>query len=125
MVDKRLRKLRAYNDVAPTVIGPKDYSHLVVCWGSTFGPLKEAVGQLKDAKIALAHFSQVYPLPKQTESLLRQAKKLILVENNATGQFGDLIKRDLGIECSEKILKYNGLQFTVEELVDHLKGAIR
>jgi 2-oxoglutarate ferredoxin oxidoreductase subunit alpha len=96
-----------------------------VCWGSTFGPLKEAVGQLKDAKIALAHFSQVYPLPKQTESLLRQAKKLILVENNATGQFGDLIKRDLGIECSEKILKYNGLQFTVEELVDHLKGAIR
>jgi 2-oxoglutarate ferredoxin oxidoreductase subunit alpha len=49
----------------------------------------------------------VYDLP---------AKRLIGIENNATGQFAGLLKRELDIKMSDLILKYNGECFTVLEL---------
>jgi 2-oxoglutarate ferredoxin oxidoreductase subunit alpha len=49
------------------------------------------------------------------------AKKSIIVENNATAQLNKLIKQTFGIECTEKILQYNGAPFAVEDLVVKLK----
>jgi 2-oxoglutarate ferredoxin oxidoreductase subunit alpha len=45
-----------------------------------------------------------------------KGKRLLSVENNATGQFAGLLKRDLGITVDHQILKYNGECFTVKEL---------
>lgn len=125
MVDKRLRKASGYVDVEPQVSPDGQYETLVVGWGSTYGPIKEAVERIGDRTVAFASFTQVYPLPRSTEALLKKAKRLILVENNATGQFGQLISRELRIDFDAKVLKYNGLQFTVEELVGKLEEAMR
>jgi len=119
MVEKRMRKLDLLkNDcVAPTLIGPDTYSTLVVCWGSNFHAVKEALFIIGRNDMAALHFSQVYPLHTQTADYLNKAKRTILVENNATGQFGKLIKLATGLEFDKKILKYTGAPFSVEELV--------
>jgi 2-oxoglutarate ferredoxin oxidoreductase subunit alpha len=46
------------------------------------------------------------------------------VENNATAQFASVLKLYLGIEISTKILKYNGLAFSVEEIAGRLSDVL-
>ena len=118
MMDKRLKKLDSLVDIAiePTVYGNEKYDTLVVCWGSTANIVKEAVQSLADERIAVAHFSQVYPLSKNCRELLENAGKIVVVENNATGQFGKLLLTQTGVKPSHKILKYNGLAFAADEL---------
>jgi 2-oxoglutarate ferredoxin oxidoreductase subunit alpha len=125
MVDKRMGKLKAYKDIQPEIIGNKDYETLIVLWGSTYGAVEEAVRSLNDKSIAFAYFRQVFPLPSSTRSVLAKAKRLILVENNVTGQFGELIARDLRITFDAKILQYNGFAFSVETLVKEIKGKLK
>jgi len=126
MVDKRLRKgeLLKKDNIPPELTGAKNYKNLVVCWGSTHNIAEEALQKLGREDVALLHFKQVYPLPDQTAGYLQKAEKTIIVENNATSQFAKLIKLHTGIDIDEKILKYNGLSFFVEELAEKLKEAL-
>jgi len=122
MVDKRLRKLELLKNetIPPELVGPEDYKNLVVCWGSTYDIVRKAVKNLGRDNIAFLHFKQVYPLPNETSNYLQKAQKNIIVENNATSQFAKLIKLHTGIDIKDKILKYNGLSFYVEELAEKL-----
>lgn len=122
IVDKRLKKLETYSkeSIDAEIIGSKNYKTLIVGWGSTYGVIKEAIGKLDDDDLAFAYFKQVYPLPNNTEEILAKAKKLIIIENNATSQFGQLIKRYTGLEFTNHILKYNGMPFSLEEIIEKL-----
>ncbi len=124
MVEKRLyKKLEGIEGdvIPPELIGPSDYDVLVVGWGSTYGAIKEALDNLKNDKIAFLYFKQVYPLNRETKSYLEKAIKTIIFENNAQGQFANLIKMETGFEIDEKSLKYNGMPFSVEEVTETLK----
>ena len=44
------------------------------------------------------------------------ADNRILLEGNATGQFGGLLKQHWGVDWQHRILKYNGLPFSIEEV---------
>ncbi|MHC4742787.1 MAG: 2-oxoacid:acceptor oxidoreductase subunit alpha [Planctomycetota bacterium] len=124
MVEKRLKKLDAIKAEAirPTLIGSENYRNLIICWGSTFNVVSEALSQLSWGDTAMLHFSQVYPLHSCTADFLNRAEKHILIEGNATGQFGKLIKLSTGVDIENRILKYNGLCFSVEEVVERLNG---
>lgn len=124
MVDKRLQKGKTLeNDaIEPEIIGPGNYTKLVVGWGSTYGAIKEALLRLNDDKLAFAYFKQVYPLPPKTKEYLEKAKEIYLVENNATGQFGNLIKMETGIAIDKKILQYNGSPFSAETIMKKIGG---
>ncbi|KYC49399.1 MAG: hypothetical protein AMQ22_01650 [Candidatus Methanofastidiosum methylothiophilum] len=52
---------------------------------------------------------------------LINAKKVITIENNASGQFANLIKRETGFDIPYKILKYDGRPFSVEEVTARVK----
>ncbi len=123
MVDKRLRKLELLNSetIPPELTGQEKYKNLVLCWGSTYNAAVEAVKNLDRDDLALLYFKQVYPLHKKIADYLRKAENTIIIENNATSQFGKLIKLNTGIDIKNKILKYNGLSFYVEELTEKLK----
>jgi 2-oxoglutarate ferredoxin oxidoreductase subunit alpha len=120
MMDKRMKKLDKYTDIEPELIGSPDYETLIVGWGSTYGAIKEALQKSGNEKVSFLSFKQVFPLPKSTKSYLDKAKKLILIENNAVGHFGDLIKLKTGAEFHKKVLKYNGLPFNIEELIQEI-----
>jgi 2-oxoglutarate ferredoxin oxidoreductase subunit alpha len=50
----------------------------------------------------------------------KKGKRYILVENNSTGQFGKLLRMELGVDLKEKILRYDGRPISVEEITNYL-----
>ncbi len=123
MVEKRLRKLNAIKGemIHPVLVGPENYRFLVISWGSSFLLIKEALSKMERNDTALLHFKQVFPLSERLSQYLKKAEKTIIVEGNATGQFGKQIKLFTGIEIDEKILKYSGMPFSVEELIEKIQ----
>jgi len=126
MVNKRFKKLGLLmkDIIAPELVGPKDYETLIIGWGSTYHAIKEALRRLGTKDVAFLHFKQVYPLHPDTIAYLQKAKKRVIVENNGTAQFGQLIRLRAGFDMDLRILKYNGLPFSVEGLGEQLKSVL-
>jgi len=126
MVDKRLRKrsLLAQEAILPACAGKSKGSTMIVCWGSILTIAEEAVKRIGRKDISLVHFSQVYPLHRDTTKILGKAGRLISVEGNATSQFSRLLKIHTGIDMDTKITKYNGLPFSAEELEGRLREVL-
>jgi len=122
MVDKRLAKGESLKKdiVRPELIGPKNYKKLVICWGSTYHVVWEALAELGRTDTAMLHYSQVYPLHSSTAGLIRKARRTVVVEGNATGQFRKLIRLYAGADVDEALVTYDGLGFTVEDVVEGL-----
>ncbi|MBP6889266.1 MAG: 2-oxoacid:acceptor oxidoreductase subunit alpha [Candidatus Moranbacteria bacterium] len=123
MHEKRLRKLTLLQERAlmpESIEAVKGARTIVVTWGSNYGVLEEALAHIKDSSIAGLHFSQVYPLNPAVKKIFTR-KKIVVMENNAIGQFANLLEQELGIEVSERILKYNGTPFSVEETIENIK----
>ena len=127
MVDKRLAKMRLLQEdyaLAPRLFGPSDYQRLIVGWGSTSAAVAEALAQLQPEATAFLHCQQVYPLPLALLEHLRQAKQIIVIENNATGQFARLLRAECGCTIAREWHKYNGLAFSVAEVVELLQQEV-
>jgi 2-oxoglutarate ferredoxin oxidoreductase subunit alpha len=126
MVDKRLKKYEALNDdiIPPELIGPENYKTLLLAWGTNLNIVKEAMQKLNKDDLAFLHYSQVWPLHPDTIKYLEKAEKVIMIENNATSQFAKLIRQQTGFTIQDKILKYNGHAFYVEELVEKISDLI-
>lgn len=133
MVEKRFAKLdlaakEIPEDVKLLYFGPKDATTVLVSWGSTKGPLLDALDRLwaEDAKIGYLHIRLVNPFP--TESViarLSKAKRLVAVEMNFGAQLAGIVRERTGIEITHSILKYNGRPMSSTELYDAIKAATR
>lgn len=127
MVDKRMQKMNTIQDMAPapTVYGDDHADITFVSFGSLKGVILEAMNILKKngTHTKLIHFSWVYPLAEEKVRILLQGeKRLVCLEQNATGQLASLIREKTGILITEKWLKYDGRQWFPEELVKKAKG---
>ncbi len=127
MVRKRLEKGRAIlaDAIPPAYEGDKGAKTIVVGWGSTYCAIREALGEIGDKGIGYLHFSQVYPLLPESLERLKRVKKVVVVENNETGQFADLLGKEAGARFTNRILKSNGMPFCVEELAEEIRKAVR
>jgi 2-oxoglutarate ferredoxin oxidoreductase subunit alpha len=127
MMDKRLRKLALLAGglaLPPVLFGPTDFTRLIVGWGSTCATVREALEGEKPPGTAFLHCPQVYPVPDAVVRHLKQAERIIVVENNATGQFARLLAAETGHRAQKHWLKYNGLPFSVEEVVELLRQEV-
>ncbi|MGV1098612.1 2-oxoacid:acceptor oxidoreductase subunit alpha [Thiovibrio sp. JS02] len=127
MVEKRLRKFALLRQevVAPEFSGERGAELLLVCWGSSQGPVLEAVDVLRrqGRSVACLHFSQVWPLvPDQFLDILQSAGRVVSVEGNATGQFARLIQRETGFAMPARIARYDGLPFTARHILNRLEN---
>jgi 2-oxoglutarate ferredoxin oxidoreductase subunit alpha len=127
MNEKRLKKHDRLVEAClePEFIGEnKEYTVIIITWGSPFPTVKEAYQEVLKrtgrTDIAVLHYKQVYPIHPDTESLLKKANVIISIEGNATGQFTNLVTQSTGVVINDRILKFNGLQFSVEELVNDI-----
>jgi len=127
MVNKRMTKLNLIIDEAilPDFLGDKNTKILIIGWGSTYQAIKEALKEINNPEIGFLYFKQVYPLNKKVLDYFKNIQKIICVENNYTGQFANLLKLELNITVDERILKYNGLTFSVEELILKINEVIK
>ena len=125
MVKKRNRKnIGLLKEVHPPKwYGPRDARNVLIGWGSTYGASKEAVDLMNSQssqpreKVALLHFSDVWPLNEKHFAFLEKAKFAVVVENNFTGQFAQLIAETTGKIIKNRINKFNGLPFEAGEIV--------
>jgi len=124
-VEKRLRKQATYLQnhwQMPEIFGELDASKYVfVTWGSS----KMVVAQartLLDEPTAHIHFTHVYPMDREKiTELFAPDRHYVLVENNATGQFGTLLRSEAGVDIKHTIHKYDGRAFYSEEIVAALE----
>lgn len=128
-VDKRHRKFEGIiaDEEEPWEIGVDDFDTLVVCWGSTYGVVKESIDLLneKGHKIKGLVFGDIFPLPlKKFKKFHDMAKKYIVVEMNKDGQFEGLIRQEALVASDHLITKYDGRPFYLEELVERLEEVL-
>ncbi|MEW6610726.1 MAG: 2-oxoacid:acceptor oxidoreductase subunit alpha [Patescibacteria group bacterium] len=124
--NKRMKKMESIvrEMPKPLLIGPDKAALTLVTWGSMKGPVREAMERLMEEKkkVNMIHFSGMWPFPKQeAEKLLSAQNNLVLIENNATAQFGSLLKEQIGIEIRDKLLKYDGRPWFPEEIIQETK----
>ena len=117
LIKKEIEPPLLYGDSAPKVV--------LIGHGSTYGVIKEAVDtHSREQKVAMMHFSQIYPLPEQVKfdyiEILKNADLTVCIENNSSGQFAKLIRAETGFEFSYQISKYDGRPFTIENLKEEL-----
>jgi 2-oxoglutarate ferredoxin oxidoreductase subunit alpha len=124
-VEKRAKKWSTYlqNDFQlPMIYGDlKAAQTIFVGWGSTKGVALETIKQAKTQgkEIAYIHFSSPYPLRVQkiTELFSQILEKCVLVENNATSQFGKLLRMETGVFIEKKIVRFDGRPLVVDQLL--------
>ncbi len=130
MMDKRMSKLdlaleKIPDDEQVISFGVHDYT--VISWGSTKGPIIDAQKMLKKEGIDVG-FIQIkllHPFPAEyVKSLLNDAKTLIDIEANHSGQLGKVFKQNVSREIDYYILKYTGRGMTSTEIYDSLKKII-
>ena len=103
-----------------------DADLLIVGFGSTYGHLYSAMKELNDAgnKVALAQFSYINPLPKNTESVLKRYKKVVVAEQNL-GQFAGYLRMNVDNFAPYQYNEVKGQPFTVSALVDAFQEIIK
>jgi len=134
MADKRMRKLQAVkremekrNVEVVKFYGSEEARATVISWGSTKGPIREAM-KLLNSGLDVTNFLQILylqPFPRaKVEQALEKAGKTIVVENNSTSQLASLIRDHTLRNVDRKILKYDGRPFNPVALSERIKEAL-
>ncbi|MEW6387184.1 MAG: 2-oxoacid:acceptor oxidoreductase subunit alpha [Thermodesulfobacteriota bacterium] len=127
MQAKRQRKLEGLVQELGglTFAGAEEAPLTLACWGSSLGPVHEAVTRLNQAgtPARMVHLSELWPFPREAVArALGSAQKLVLVEGNYTGQLNGLLRQETGLQAHHLIRRYDGLPFTPEYILKDLKG---
>jgi 2-oxoglutarate ferredoxin oxidoreductase subunit alpha len=130
MSARRRKKLQALADTLPTtkVYGPPEGNILLVGWGSTQGPIREAVDRARAAgdSVSAVHIKHLNPLPPGLENIFSGFNAVLVVEMNDEGLygFGQLAGLLRARYCDPKIrgiTKTDGLTWKVREILDRAK----
>lgn len=127
MMARRRQKIQAFAETLPLpeVFGSSEGEVLLVGWGSTWGPIREAVlrWQEKGYAAGAIHLRHLNPLPPNIDSLFARFKRVVVVEMNDEGLygFGQLATLLRARYCDPKIVsvcKTDGLTFKVREIME-------
>jgi len=103
------------------IFGNKNSKNLVIGFGSTKGVILDAIFDL-DCKFLQVLYLK--PLSNEIKKEIEKAEKVVLVENNVTGQLGRLIREKTGIKIENRILKYDNRPFSSDELREEISGRL-
>jgi 2-oxoglutarate/2-oxoacid ferredoxin oxidoreductase subunit alpha len=133
MTAKRRKKLQALGASLPTpkIYGPSEGNVLLVGWGSTEGPIKEAVDRARAAgdSVSSIHLRHLNPLPNGLENIFAGFNNVLVVEMNDEGLYGygqlaGLLRARYGDSKIRGINKTDGLTFKVKEIVEKARGNV-
>ena len=130
MMDKRLSRFELILKQIPKedqVVSFGTADHCIISWGSAKGPILDAIKMLKKENIDVGfiQLKLLHPFPKDlVKELVKDAKTIIDVEANHTGQLGTLFKQNLGRDVDYFVLKYTGRSMSSTEVYDAIKKII-
>src|SRR5713226_2844614 len=126
MTAKRRRKLQklAEEIPVPEVYGDQKGDTLLVGWGSTYGPIHDAVKLAREhgEKIGALHLRHLHPLANGLEKIFAGFNRIVTVEMNDQGLYGfgqlAIILRARYCEPKvESVTKTDGLTYRVKEIL--------
>ncbi len=127
MTAKRREKIKALARTLPVpeVYGDPDGEALVVGWGSTWGPIREAVNQMRAGgkRVGQLHLRHLHPMPPGLDAILPRYGKVLVVEMNDEGLYGfgqmaTLLRARHALPSIRSITKTDGLTFRISEIID-------
>ncbi len=133
MTHKRFRKLdSALDDIEAWHMfkewGDPDARLGIVGWGSTSGPVREAIvrAQAQGIKVAAFYPTALWPLPARSlKAFLQKRSQILVPEMNYTGQFAGMLRarmQEYGLDVPIiKLNKYSGEPFTTSQVYEKIK----
>jgi 2-oxoglutarate ferredoxin oxidoreductase subunit alpha len=127
MTAKRRNKLRKLAEELPVpeVYGDQEGDTLLVGWGSTYGPIHDAVKMAREhgEKIGALHLRHLHPLPNGLEKIWPKFKRIVTVEMNDQGLYGygqlaTILRARYCESKIESVTKTDGLTFRVREILE-------
>ena len=128
---KRRIKLQSLGTTLPLpkVYGPSEGKTLLVGWGSTEGPIREAVDRFRAAgdSVSALHLRHVNPLPNGLENIFSGFSQVLVVEMNdeglyGFGQLGSILRARYCDPKIQGVNKTDGLTWKVKEIVELVKN---
>ena len=103
-----------------------DADLLIVGFGGTYGHLYTTMEEMLKAghKVALAHFSYINPLPKNTAEVLHRYKKVVVAEQNL-GQLAGYLRMKVDNFVPYQFNQVKGQPFVVTELVEAFEEILK
>jgi 2-oxoglutarate/2-oxoacid ferredoxin oxidoreductase subunit alpha len=120
--EKRMRKMDGVLSLLdpPELFGAADAAVTLVGWGSTEGVIQEAIEQLVGAGIVANNLQIRWLVPLHVDAittLLASSRKIVIVENNYSGQFARYLRAETGVTAYGHIRKYDGEPFMPHHIV--------
>jgi 2-oxoglutarate ferredoxin oxidoreductase subunit alpha len=96
----------------------------IVGWGSTYGPIAQAVRRARGRGLDVAHvhIRHIWPLPRDLGDLLRSFGKVIVPEMNK-GQLKTLLRDQFLVDC-QPLNKVSGQPFKILEIEAAIEEAL-
>ena len=105
----------------PVLYGKKTSDTVFVGWGSVKNTILDAINTF-NLDISYLHYEYIYPTKTEfLQKLIDENKRIVLIENNQSGELGNLLSKETGYEFKEKLLKFNGRPFFIEDILEYLK----
>ena len=132
MTNRRRDKLKrlASSLSQPEIYGENSGDVLLIGWGSTWGPIREAVHASKEngQKVSSIHLRHIHPMPNGIEEIIDNFEKALVVEMNDEGLYGygqlaTLLRARYSNPKILSLTKTNGLGFKVSEILEGIKNA--
>ena len=129
MTRKRARKMSTVLQhlPAPVLEGAVDAETTLVGWGSTWGVIKEAAERLNAEGTSVNHLQVKTLVPLHVDDIaavLEKRQRIIIIENNESGQFARHLRAESGIVAHGHIRKYDGEPFEPKHIVQGVKDVI-
>jgi len=127
MTDARRDKvdgIAAYIPDQEVTLGEEGSKLVVVGWGSTFGPIHQAVRRLRarGLDVSHVHIRHIWPMPRNLGDLLRSYGKILVPEMN-TGQLKTVL-RDQYLVDAKPLNKVSGQPFRIAEIEAAIEAAL-
>jgi 2-oxoglutarate ferredoxin oxidoreductase subunit alpha len=129
MTAKRRNKLRKLAEELPVpeIYGDQQGDTLLIGWGSTYGPIHDAVklARTTGEKIGALHLRHLHPLPNGLDKFFKNFKRIVTVEMNDAGvygfgQLGTILRARYCEPKIESVTKTDGLTFRVREILENV-----
>jgi len=126
----KLQRLAAELPV-PAVYGPPEGDILLVGWGSTQGPIREAVDRSRAAgdSVSALHLRHISPLPPGLENIFAGFNHVTVIEMNDEGLYGygqlaSLLRARYCLQKIQGLNKTDGLTWRVREILERVKSDV-
>ncbi|MEZ5299554.1 MAG: thiamine pyrophosphate-binding protein [Verrucomicrobiales bacterium] len=131
---RRREKLKMLADELqpPTVYGDESGEVLLIGWGSTYGPIREAVDRSRAAgrQMGQVHLRHIHPMPPGIDEIAERYQHVFVVEMNDEGLYGcgqlaTLLRARYGSAKFQSICKTDGLTFRIREILAGVESGIQ